>query len=338
MRNFIIIVALIIAPTVLFAQSWKVLPNSPLSGPWNFDDIFFINDNIGWVCDMNGKIWKTSDAGDSWTKVYDSPETIFRCLAFTDPLNGFCGNLGPGGWFPGGNDATILYQTTDGGLSWNGVTTIPTKDNPKGLCGIQAIDDQNIYAVGRYDGPAIFYKSTDGGATWTTKVIAGAKGLIDLHFFSPDTGLVGGRNGGGKIYYTTDGGNSFTTVASTEKDHVWKLFFIDRMNGYASVTNYDKAPNIYYYTKDGGLTWTKNTFGTGNPVYEELGIGFFTENLGWCGGGLDTYETTDAGVSFKQINFDGLYDDVINRIIRVNATTMYAAGARVYKYTDMSVG
>ncbi|MCH7535733.1 MAG: hypothetical protein IH948_08335 [Bacteroidetes bacterium] len=338
MKNFIIVGIALLLSGSLFAQSWKVLPNSPLAPAWNHDDIFFINDSTGWLCNSGGEIWKTTDGGDNWILVKDNPGTYFRCLAFIDSLNGFCGNLGPGGWFPA-SDPTLLYQTTDGGLNWAAVTTIPTTDNPKGICGIQAIDDQNIYAVGRFDGPAIFYKSTDGGATWTTKVIAGAKGLSDLHFFNPDTGLIGGRtNDSSIVLYTTDGGNNFTTVATADRDHLWKFYFTDRMNGYASISNYEKIPNPYLYTKDGGLTWTRNTFGTGNPVYEALGIGFFNDSLGWCGGDMPTYETKDGGATFKEIFIDPVYNDVINRMIRVSPTTMYAAGARVYKYTTTNVG
>ena len=97
------------------------------------------------------------------------------------------GNLGHGDWVNSTSDADIMYKTTDDGDTWTVVNNIPA--GSKGICGIQAIDEDHIYGVGRYDGPSYFIKSDDGGATWTVKDL-NEGGLVDLHFFDADTGFV----------------------------------------------------------------------------------------------------------------------------------------------------
>ncbi|MCH7534384.1 MAG: hypothetical protein IH948_01310 [Bacteroidetes bacterium] len=345
MRQFFILLLIISFPVALFSQTWQVLPNSPIGKYWNHDDIKFCNDNVGWICDISGQIYKTTDGGDSWVNLVNQGGTSFRCLAFIDCNTGYVGNLGPGDWVSQTIDTTLMYKTTDGGANWTPVTTIPTTHNPRGICGMQAIDAQNIVAVGRYDGPAIFYKSTDGGATWTTKDLGkdnAAGGLVDIHFFNPDTGLVTGKHKNyytnSLIWYTTDGGQNFTQVASSVTEHVWKIFFLDRMHGYANISNFGANDQIYLYTSDGGLNWTEGIYRSEGSYYEGLGIGFFSEQVGWCGGGPNTYETTDGGATFKAIKIDPDYADYINRFVRVSDSVMYAAGTRIYKYSNASVG
>ncbi len=90
--------------------AWQVLPNSPLAPYYHHDDITFINEDRGWLCNIIGQIFRTDDGGDSWTKQADMPGTSFRCIAFADSLRGWVGNLGRGGWNPT-SDPNLLYQT-----------------------------------------------------------------------------------------------------------------------------------------------------------------------------------------------------------------------------------
>jgi len=312
---------------------WRVLPNSPVGGYWNHDDVFFHDENTGWIADISGQIYKTTDGGDSWEQQADNEGTSYRALAFLDDQTGFVGTLGPGGWVGQTTDDVLLYGTSDGGDTWTEVTTIQGADALQGICGLRRIDAQTIYGVGRYDGPAGFIKTTDGGATWTAQNVNLAHGLVDLHFFDANTGLLGGRRGGQSIILrTTDGGDTFTTVAASSSDHVWKIFFLDDTTGYANISNYSwNTPRHYLKTVDAGLTWTEVPYTPPVDNYEGLGIGFYTEDLGWAAGGRETYETVDGGTTFQTVRMDPMLEDTINRFIRVN-DIMYAAGARIYKY------
>ncbi len=77
-------------------------------------------------------------------KQLDKPGTYFRCLAFIDELHGFAGNIGPG-YFPNVSDNQPLYETKDGGSTWQPVTTI---EGPAvvGLCALQVLREEYVNA------------------------------------------------------------------------------------------------------------------------------------------------------------------------------------------------
>ncbi|MBL0280585.1 MAG: hypothetical protein IPQ11_09640 [Bacteroidetes bacterium] len=123
MKNSSILIVFVFTFCKLQAQTWQELPNAPAAQFVN-DDIFFINDNIGWMVNLDGFIYKTIDGGDTWDTLIIQPGTAFRSIGFFDEMNGYCGNLGPGSWITETTDTIPLYQTHDGGTTWTPVTTI----------------------------------------------------------------------------------------------------------------------------------------------------------------------------------------------------------------------
>ncbi len=339
MKNLFLCFALTISTLNAVSQtyewSWNVLGTPPIGNFYNFDDIKFVNDTVAWVCDIAGNIYKTSDGGLTWSNQKNQSGTSFRCLAFIDDQKGFAGTLGPGSWVNSTSDTVVMYSTIDGGDNWIPVTNIPNNLPIKGLCGMQTVGNNTIFAVGRYDGPAVVLKTTDAGANWVSYDTDGlAESLVDVHFFDNDTGLVCGRdlNDSSIILYTTDGGENFTTVANEVGDHIWKLFFLDRYIGYAQISIYNSGSRYFMKTVDGGLTWSKVFYTTDEFV--GLGIGFFNESIGWAAGeGEFTYETRDGGATWDKIRMDnGNYDDTGNRFVKGPDSTLYAIGRRIYKY------
>lgn len=240
-----------------FAQTWQQLPNAPAAEFVN-DDIYFVNEQKGWMVNLDGFIYRTEDGGDSWDTLLIQPGTAFRCIGFTDSLHGFAGNLGPGSWISGITDTICLYQTSDGGITWSPVTNI-SGPYPAGVCGINVVDDSVIYAVGRYAAPCTFLKTTDGGQSWvSTNMIGQFSNLIDVYFFSRDTGIiVGGKGNFSKINYTTDGGTTWQTVFSNTEPFTWhwKISFPSRYVGYSSIEGGNGTNSRVAKTTDGGLTW-----------------------------------------------------------------------------------
>jgi photosystem II stability/assembly factor-like uncharacterized protein len=317
--------------------SWQVLPNSPLAPYYHHDDIFFIDDLTGWVCNISGEIWKTTDGGDNWTRVLNQPGTSFRTLTFVDDMNGWVGNLGVGGWAPGITDPNPLYATTDGGMTWTAVTNI-SGPVPDGICGMQAIGPATIHGTGRYAGGAYFISSTDGGASWISQDLNAAYGaFVDLLFFTPDEGYItahvnapGGQDAA-QLLHTTDGGASWTTVMSSDAYHYWKIGFASDTFGYGSCWSGQDADK-WIQTYDGGQNWTDQQFAGG---FESNGIGFLNEQTGWIGGHEPTtYQTTDGGDTWQLIQIDTIYGDYINKFLKVSDSVIYAVGMRVYKYSS----
>lgn len=325
---------LILFPKTLHSQSWSLLPNSPTSG-FRHDGMSFINADTGWVVNVDGYIYKTTDGGDSFTQLLFQPETSFRCVGFADANRGWAGNLGPGAFSPG-NDTIPLYETNDGGVSWQPVTNI-SGPIPKGLCGMRVVNDSVVYAVGRVGGPCHILKTSDGGASWTSiPPPPNAFFLIDCHFFSSDTGLVVGSSGTVwaderyAIYYTTDGGANWQQVAqtSTFNGHGWKIDFPSSNVGYVSIETQSSDSIPVLKTTDGGLTWEEKLWHI--PIWYQQGIGFVNDSTGWCGALANTVKkTTDGGDSWAVVPFVNHF----NRFRWVNDSVAYASGNRIWKYS-----
>lgn len=319
-----------------FAQpTWKALPNAP-SGP-RHDDGYFLNENLGFVVNGWGQIWKTTDGGDNWEKVFDKSTIYFRAVGFFDSTTGVATNLGTDE-FGGQTDTNLIYRTSNSGESWEPINNfIGTK--PRGICGLSVINDSIIVGVGRVRGPVYFLKSTDKGLTWYSKDMSSyAAELMDVHFFNPDSGFaVGGNaspneNSNGIILYTDDGGNTwknvFTSILTGE--WCWKINFPSRMIGYASIQHNTGGPVYFVKTADGGKTWYEKIFS--NDAYYVQGIGFANNKVGWIGGNSSqtTYETTDGGDSWHPANFGSR----VNRFRMINDSVGYAMGVTVYKYEN----
>jgi photosystem II stability/assembly factor-like uncharacterized protein len=323
------------------AGSWQVLPNSPNQGSYRHDDVFFLNDSIGWIVNNLGKIYRTNDGGNSWIQQFNHPSAYFRCVGFADTLNGWVGNLGAQSW-GSATDTNCLYQTHDGGLTWNVVTNI-TGPKPMGLCGIYVFDSLHIYATGRIEGPVHFIKSSDGGNSWQSQDMSAYCGdLVDVKFFSADTGfIVGGTDADfnlshGVILKTVDGGNTWQTIYTSVQDSTWcwKQTWPSINTGYISLQRMN-GPVYFLKTIDGGTTWSENLLT--NSDYFCQGIGFLNDSTGWIGGSFinnNSFQTNDGGITWSIVNMG----HPINRFRFTSDSTGYCAGQRIYRYSPVTTG
>ena len=133
-------------------------------------DIKMLDKNIGFACasttqaieQSNACILKTSDAGKTWTKVYQSKlpfETSWK-LSFPTPKIGYATiqSYNP--------DSTVTRQhfikTTDGGATWN--EYVLCEDYKARSFGVGFLDE-NVGYIGTMN---TGYETRDGGRTWTT--------------------------------------------------------------------------------------------------------------------------------------------------------------------------
>jgi len=286
-----------------------------------YDDVFFIGDT-GWLAGGDSSfIYKTTDAGQTWTRKINFYAKYLRSIEFATPLLGFCGSLD-----------SSLYKTTDGGETWTDIAnTISPK--PKGICGLSAPTPQVIYGCGVWSNPAFVIKSTDGGNNWTSiDMSAYASALVDIHFINQNEGFVSGRAAnsqeGGIILYTTDGGNTWEIKLKTMQpnDYVWKLQTYNGKNYYGSVESGILSNVRWLQSIDSGATWQINEIPGVNAYIQT--IGFLDSLHGWTGGQGQLYETNDGGSSWNLIFVGGAY----NRFFRANDNMAYLTGQQVYKY------
>src|SRR6187431_3084902 len=104
---------------------WDALPNAPFA-KGRHDDVFFVDQDLGWVVNGYGEIFRTTDGGDSWEPQLLEPSIYFRAVGFANPMKGWAGNL---------NGSPLLYSTTNGGATWTPMDNIPAP-RPTGICGI----------------------------------------------------------------------------------------------------------------------------------------------------------------------------------------------------------
>ncbi|MBK8982513.1 MAG: T9SS type A sorting domain-containing protein [Ignavibacteria bacterium] len=345
MKKFYVVILLLtfFAPK-LSAQSsnWFTLPGSP-SNNIKMDDIFFIDSETGWLASGQGQslLYKTINGGSNWTTL-SAPSVFYRCIGFANENIGWAGDL----------DNATVYRTSNGGSFWSGINISGVTNS--GVCGIDVVDSNIVYACGRYYGPSFFYKTSNGGLNWTAQDMSSyATTLVDLYFFNKDTGMVFGSvgtffsvNNKACILYTTNGGTNWTNVYTSDRGREWgwKLSFLNNTTGYGVIESWRSTDTVgFLKTTNAGLNWNLTRFETGDTNFHAQSILFNNEMTGWIGGYGSagggsvlegkTYETNDGGLTWVGLNFG--YN--INRFRKVNDSLIYASGKRVYKYSPKFV-
>jgi len=316
--------------------SWHVLDAAPERFSGRHDDVYFASADTGWVVNTSGFAFRTYDRGESWESIVngtlpDIGARAFRSVGFADARKGWIGSLTYG---------SVLFETLDGGDTWADITDrIDGDADPHGICGISVVDEHNVFGVGRFNGPAVFVKSNDGGQTWQSRSLHQVAGtLVDVHFFSADEGLaVGGTSSNlndtrAVVLTTDDGGATWIrrhTSAGPDSEWGWKISFPTRMVGYVAV-EYDsqRSPLKVLKTVDGGMNWSEiEIAGSSHRGFQ--GIGFVSPTLGWAGGRGRTVQTVQGGVSWQDF---ATIDGNVNRFRFHGDTLGYAVGRTVYKF------
>jgi photosystem II stability/assembly factor-like uncharacterized protein len=196
--------------------------------------VHVINENEAAVVDDAAQLYVTTDQGASWTASGTPPDLESATdLHFTTLLDGWVIGSGFG--------SGALHHTTDGGNSWTTVTDF------SGLYVSVDVVGENIWAAGYGE---FFYRSTDGGATWTQGELPWSPLAVrDMDFYDENIGYtVGGWN---FSFRTEDGGVTWTILPQPDPDHDFTDISLIGPDEFWVSTNDDVA----YYTNTGGLSW-----------------------------------------------------------------------------------
>jgi photosystem II stability/assembly factor-like uncharacterized protein len=328
------------------APQWRTVPTEAY--PKKRDDIVFADARTGFYGTGKGKLYRTEDGGQNWQLVWSKPGTFIRALGFMDAKHGFLGNLGAG--LGGTTDTTPLYETKDGGLTWEpakiGSAAVP------GVCAIDILKSRSIHegnvferyyihAAGRVNGPAKLLRSEDGGDTWALIDLSDRAGMIlDTKFFDPNIGFVFAGTSGdlsqsnALILKTTDGARTWRQVYRSARPNeiIWKASFVNSLVGYATVQNDDPETvnQRILKTTDGGEHWVELPL-VASKGMEELGIGFVSPDKGWVGTNVGGFETADGGKTWAPSSLAPKANKIRTRA--VDGTPMiYAIGSEVQLY------
>lgn len=191
--------------------------------------VHFLDANVGYVAggyyvtagsdqqkykvkSQDGFVYKTTDGGAHWTGVMTDSSTYFTKIFFVNAQLGFAGGeIENGTGVNQENYKARLFKTTDGGAHWTeiigaqGSAPIPEKalDGTWAflLAGIYFSDANNGWVVvnyGQYNGinTAVYYHTTDGGASFTAFMDEAGKGhtINDVAFCGDNCGWAVGSS------------------------------------------------------------------------------------------------------------------------------------------------
>ncbi|MBK7868290.1 MAG: T9SS type A sorting domain-containing protein [Ignavibacteriales bacterium] len=141
----------------------------------NLKKIIFVDDLYGFILDRNINLFKTSNGGASWSKIYINLSANLNNIKFLDRLTGFITG-----------DNMAIFKTTDGGLTWNR----KTQNDGYSIVGLHFFNEMQGYAFtsGSLTYPVrnVYYTS-DRGETWSEKDSMPAFSFVD--FFNKQNGM-----------------------------------------------------------------------------------------------------------------------------------------------------
>ena len=251
-----------------------------------------------YVAAGSGGVFKTDNAGTTWTPIFDHEGSYsIGCLSL-DPQNPETIWVGSGenvsgrhvGWGDG------VYRSDDGGKSWARLGLETSEHIAKILIHPQDSDSVWVAAEGPLwssGGERGVYHSADGGQTWQRVLDLGDDvGVTDLEMdpSNPDVlyaasyerrrhtwGFLAGGPGSG-VHKSSDGGKTWRRLTGgLPSGDVGKIgLAVSPLNPsliYATLEADDKDKGLYR-SADGGASWEKRASytsgGTGGHYYQEL--------------------------------------------------------------------
>jgi photosystem II stability/assembly factor-like uncharacterized protein len=282
-------IALLVLPVLLSAQNPDLLKDVRfrLVGPFRGGRVVAVagvpsQPNVYYFGAVDGGVWKTTDAGQSWGNISDGQMQTASvgaiAVAESDPNVVY---VGMGESCVRGNAANGdgMYKSVDGGKTWKHIGLDDSYHI--GAVRVHPKNPDIVYvaALGHLFGPNDMrgvYRSTDGGATWKQVLTRGRDaGAVDLAFDPSNPRVVyagfwqvrrnpyhfdsGGPGSG--LWKSTDGGDTWTdisrapglpkgvlgkvgvTVSPANPERVWAIF--------------EAADGGVFRSDNAGKTWSR---------------------------------------------------------------------------------
>lgn len=246
----------------------------------------------------SGGVWKTVNAGTTWTPIFDAQSSYSIGTLTLDPSNTSVLYVGTGedigGRHVGFGDG--VYRSRDGGAHWEHLGLKQSEHIARILVHPKAPDTLYVAAQGplwRKGGERGFYRSIDGGQSWTRTLGDDAwTGVTDLVMDprNPDrlyaatwqrhrtvAAYVGGGPKSG-LHRSEDGGQTWTALSEgLPEGNKGKIGLAispqDPDTVYAAI-ELDRRTGGIWRSTDRGATWEKRSDtvsgGTGPHYYQEL--------------------------------------------------------------------
>jgi photosystem II stability/assembly factor-like uncharacterized protein len=300
---------------VVFAQ-WVPLNSSTTS---YLPQIFFLNNDTGFVNQEEGILRRSLNGGNTWSIVYNGGAPEIYHFTFTSFLNGNATgyhtisqtNDGGAHWtarytdngnvifnsicFPTPNvgfvtawspssDSSIVFKTIDGGNSWALAYGIQMFSTHFG-CSFFINKDTGFIGM---ENSLMIAKTTDGGLNWNYNTLSTSLSNINgIHFLASGIGYACGMSG--EIFKSIDFGNSWSDITDLGNSYpLYSIFFVNPDTGF-TVGGDGFSTGLILQTDNGGVSWDYTVIPsrTYNSVY------FPSETRGYTcgiGGSIRRYD------------------------------------------------
>jgi photosystem II stability/assembly factor-like uncharacterized protein len=285
------------------------------------------NPSTVYTASAGGGLWKTTDAGTSWTPQTDQQAFTEDGSLAMDPNNPDVLYLGGAGEYAGG-----ILKSFDAGATWSLITgpfvgPFDANEYFGGSDWIRSIAVQpsnlSVMLVGTSGGHLwALYRTADGGNTWTT-VINNNAAISDIHFDPNDSNIVyaavcGGYAGAAAnegIYKSADGGITWSLLSGglpspSQLSNADCRLGISPSNPSVLAAIFrgasGQSPTVFT-TSDSGNTWVQ----VASPPDFPHGAGIFfnptSPNVLFVGA-ADFYRSMDGGMTWQSI-LNGIHVD-----------------------------
>jgi hypothetical protein len=292
-------------PAVATAPTSVGMPADPAPAqpnPWRLQatlggvitDLAFPTSTVGYASAELGRVWKTTDGGETWTVIMDLgfPYYWYGVNALSENDVVISG-------FDNSNWRGLLRWSHDGGQTWDPDVVLTTDG---WSMRVRFADAQNglVLDLISLSQPNAAHYTTNGGQTasdWTQVTVDPAGGWFGNQFsFLPN---LRARASGITYCDSVDGGVSWSCRPSIDEIFDGPTFFLDDNSGW--VGGGSISPEVrgwVHRTTDGGATWSGRVLDVPWPIRSLL---FLMPEIGWAAGGNGSgnvggiYFTEDGG-------------------------------------------
>lgn len=285
------------------------------------------HDRSEWIiASASGGVWKTTNAGTTFTPVFDGEGSYSIGCVVIDPKNPHVVWVGTG---ENNSQRSVgfgdgVYKSVDGGASWKHVG-LPESEHI-GMIAIDPRDSDVVYVASqgplwRSGGDRGLYKTTNGGETWSRILhVSDDTGINEIHLDprDPDTMYASAYQRRRHVWTLINGGPESAIYTSTDGGRSWSKINrglpgvdLGRIGMDVSPANPDVVYAIveaaegkggFYRSTNRGQTWERRSdYMTSSPqYYNEIVCDPQDVDRVYA---LDTYlhVTTDGGANFEAI-------------------------------------
>ncbi len=240
----------------------------------NLRCVRFVDRQRGWAAGAGAHVLATCDGGNTWEIQFQMGKGILTSVYFLDATHG---------WAVG--DVGIVLCTSDGGATWHESDVLSMfQDSGASLFmkSVQFVNPDVGWIVGHLqqwpppareatDVTSLILATKDGGKTWFRSARIDGGALRSVNFIDEKTGWIGG----GSLWSTHDGGQSWRNQSDDHMRPTNALFFRDKHRGWGV------GQAVVYRTSDGGRTWEEARI---SPETQLMDVNFLDTNHGWAVG------------------------------------------------------